>query len=62
MGKRCVALISGFTAVVLIGAKIAVGLITGSLGILSKALHSLLDLIAALITFFPSAYQTNPQT
>jgi cation diffusion facilitator family transporter len=32
--------------------KLAVGLATGSLGILSEAAHSLLDLGAALITFF----------
>ena len=51
--KRTAAGNSVFAAVVITGLKIAVGVSTGSLGILSEAAHSGLDLIAALITFFP---------
>lgn len=41
-------------------AKLAVGLATGSLSILSEALHSLLDLIAAVITFFVVRLSSQP--
>jgi len=50
--KKQVALISVFAAIVLTGFKLIVGLLTGSLGILSEALHSGLDLVAAVITYF----------
>lgn len=50
--KKNVALISVLAAVFLTGSKIVIGLLTGSLGILSEALHSGFDLIAAIITFF----------
>lgn len=48
--KQRVALTSVAAAVLLTGMKVAVGISTGSLGILSEALHSALDLVAALIT------------
>ncbi|MHA2252534.1 MAG: cation diffusion facilitator family transporter, partial [Candidatus Kariarchaeaceae archaeon] len=47
-----VAFSSVIAAVFLTGIKLVVGIWTGSLGILSEALHSALDLIAAVITFF----------
>ncbi|MBN1447459.1 MAG: cation diffusion facilitator family transporter [Bacteroidetes bacterium] len=50
--KRRVALTSVVAAVFLTGMKLFVGIWTGSLGILSEALHSGLDLMAATITFF----------
>ncbi len=50
--KRRVAMTSVLAAVLLTTMKLVVGLWTGSLGILSEALHSALDLLAALITFF----------
>jgi cation diffusion facilitator family transporter len=50
--KRRVAMTSVFAAVLLTTLKLVAGLWTGSLGILSEALHSALDLLAALITFF----------
>jgi cation diffusion facilitator family transporter len=50
--KKQVALISVFAAIVLTGFKLIIGLMTGSLGILSEALHSGLDLVAAVITYF----------
>jgi len=49
--KRAVALNSVWAAVGITLLKIVVGLSTGSLGILSEAAHSGLDLVAAVITF-----------
>ncbi len=39
-------------AVVLIALKLGAGLASGSLGLLSEAIHSGTDLVAALLTFF----------
>jgi cation diffusion facilitator family transporter len=51
--EKCrVALISVLAAIVLVGIKLMVGVLTGSLGILSEAAHSALDFVAALITYF----------
>jgi cation diffusion facilitator family transporter len=50
--KRLVALSSVIAAVFLTGMKIVVGILTGSLGILSEAAHSGLDLAAAAVTLF----------
>src|SRR5579864_1049504 len=49
--KRLAALASVGSAIILVSLKIFLTVITGSLGILSEALHSILDLIAAVITF-----------
>ena len=51
--KRAVAGNSVLAAAAITALKILVGVTTGSLGILSEAAHSGLDLIAAVITFFP---------
>ena len=58
--KRSAAGYSVLAAVVITGLKIAVGITTGSLGILSEAAHSGLDLIAALITFFSVSISDKP--
>ncbi len=58
--KKRVAFVSVLAAVFLTGFKLFIGLITGSLGILSEALHSGLDLIAALITFFSVRVSDKP--
>ena len=58
--KRRVALTSVLAAVVLTGLKLAVGLWTGSLGILSEALHSGLDLIAAVVTLLAVRISDRP--
>ncbi len=58
--KRAVAGNSVLAAVVITGLKISVGITTGSLGILSEAAHSGLDLIAALITFFSVGVSDKP--
>jgi cation diffusion facilitator family transporter len=50
--KRLAALSSVIAAIFLTGMKIVVGSLTGSLGILSEAVHSGLDLVAAVVTFF----------
>lgn len=49
--KQRAALSSVAAAIFLTGMKLAVGLLTGSLGILAEAAHSGLDLVAALVTF-----------
>src|SRR5271154_4492753 len=49
--KRMAALGSVGSAVVLVFLKVILAVATGSLGILSEALHSILDLVAAIITF-----------
>lgn len=50
--KQSVALTSVAAAVLLAALKLTVGIWTGSLGILSEAMHSGLDLVAAAITYF----------
>jgi cation diffusion facilitator family transporter len=49
--KQAVALTSVVAAVLLITMKLTVGLWTGSLGIISEAMHSGLDLVAAVVTY-----------
>jgi cation diffusion facilitator family transporter len=58
--KKNVALLSVFAAIFLTGFKLVVGLLTGSLGILSEALHSGLDLVAAVITYFSVSVSDKP--
>jgi cation diffusion facilitator family transporter len=50
--KRNAALSSVLAAIFLTLMKLVVGILTGSLGILAEALHSTLDLVAAVVTFF----------
>src|SRR6201987_4493496 len=49
--KKFAALGSVGSAVVLVALKVFLAVSTGSLGVLSEALHSGLDLVAAIITF-----------
>lgn len=58
--KRAVALSSVAAAVLLTGMKAVVGISTGSLGILSEAAHSLLDLVAAIITLWAVQAASKP--
>jgi cation diffusion facilitator family transporter len=58
--KKRVALISVFAAIFLTGSKLVIGILTGSLGILSEALHSGLDLVAAIITYFSVRISDKP--
>jgi cation diffusion facilitator family transporter len=58
--KRFAALSSVIAAIFLTSLKLVVGLMTGSLGILSEAAHSGLDLVAALITFLAVRVSDKP--
>jgi cation diffusion facilitator family transporter len=58
--KRSVALNSVYAAVAITSLKIVVGISTGSLGILSEAAHSGLDLVAAAITYLSVRVSDKP--
>jgi cation diffusion facilitator family transporter len=58
--KKAVALNSVYAAVAITALKIVVGASTGSLGILSEAAHSGLDLVAAAITYFSVRVSDKP--
>ncbi len=58
--KQSVALSSVIAAALLTAMKLVVGLLTGSLGILSEAAHSGLDLLAAGITYFSVRWADRP--
>ncbi len=58
--KRAVAGNSVLAALLITGGKIVVGVTTGSLGILSEAAHSALDLIAALLTYLSVGVSDKP--
>ncbi len=58
--KTTVALSSVVAAIFLTGSKTVIGLLTGSLGILAEALHSGLDLLAAVITYFSVRISDRP--
>jgi cation diffusion facilitator family transporter len=58
--KRAVAGNSVLAALGITGLKVVVGITTGSLGILSEAAHSGLDLIAALVTYFSVQVSDKP--
>ena len=58
--KIRVALTSVFAALFLTVTKLGVGLATNSLGILAEALHSALDMVAAIITLAAVYFSKNP--
>jgi cation diffusion facilitator family transporter len=58
--KKAVALNSIYAAVGITLLKVVVGITTGSLGILSEAAHSGLDLVAAAITYFSVRVSDKP--
>ena len=58
--KRAVAGNSVLAALAITALKIFVGVTTGSLGILSEAAHSALDLIAAIVTLFSVRVSDKP--
>src|SRR5438094_1161113 len=58
--KRSVARNSVLAAIAMTALKIIVGFATGSLGLISEAAHSALDLIAAVITFFSVQVSDKP--
>lgn len=58
--QRRTALVSVLAAVVLVALKLGTGVATGSLGLVSEALHSGVDLVAALLTFFAVGVAVRP--
>jgi cation diffusion facilitator family transporter len=58
--QRRTALVSVVAAVVLIALKLSAGLASNSLGLVSEALHSGMDLVAALLTFFAVGVAVRP--
>ncbi|GAB6127211.1 cation diffusion facilitator family transporter [Humidesulfovibrio idahonensis] len=58
--KHSAALASVLAALALTGMKLVVGIASGSLGILSEAAHSALDLVAAGVTFYAVRISTLP--
>ena len=58
--QRRIALVSVVAALVLVAVKLAAGLATGSLGLISEAAHSGTDLAAALLTFFAVGVAIRP--
>jgi cation diffusion facilitator family transporter len=58
--QRRTALVSVVAAVVLIVLKLSAGLASNSLGLVSEALHSGMDLVAALLTFFAVGVAVRP--
>ncbi len=58
--QRRTALVSVGAAVALIAIKLSAGLASGSLGLVSEAVHSGTDLVAALLTFFTIGYAVKP--
>jgi cation diffusion facilitator family transporter len=58
--KSQAALLSVGSNSVLIAMKVAVGITTGSVSIISEAIHSSMDLMAALIAFFSVRKSDSP--
>src|SRR2546423_8974499 len=58
--QRRTALVSVIAAILLIGLKLGAGLASHSLGLISEALHSGTDLVAALLTFFAVGVAVRP--
>src|ERR687889_1748028 len=58
--QRRTALVSVAAAATLVVLKLATGLATGSLGLVSEAVHSGTDLVAALLTFFAVGVAARP--
>jgi cation diffusion facilitator family transporter len=58
--QRRTALVSVAAAATLLALKLVVGLFTHSLGLISEALHSGTDLVAALLTFYAVGYSVRP--
>jgi len=58
--KVKIARLSVFSNTLLIIIKLAVGIISGSVSIISEAIHSSMDLIAAIIAFFSVRVSDNP--
>src|ERR1051325_8490154 len=60
MPQRRAALVSVAAAAALVALKLSVGLLSHSLGLISEAIHSGTDLVAALLTFFAVGVSGRP--
>lgn len=58
--KARAALLSVFSNALLVALKLIVGLVTGSVGVLSEAIHSGIDLLAAAMAFFAVRAASKP--
>jgi cation diffusion facilitator family transporter len=58
--QRKTALVSVVAAIALVAVKLSLGLATHSLGLISEAIHSGTDLVAALLTFFAVGVSSRP--
>ena len=58
--KQSVALYSMLASAFLAGSKLAAGLATGSLGILSEAIHSIIDFAATVVTWIAIRWSEQP--
>ncbi len=58
--KKRVAIVSIIAAIFLTSSKFIIGILTGSLGLLSEALHSCLDLVATIITYLSVRISDKP--
>ena len=58
--KVKIARLSIFSNTLLIIMKFTVGIISGSVSIMSEAIHSMMDLVAAVIAFFSVRVSDNP--
>src|ERR671918_937380 len=58
--QRRTALVSVLAAAALVALKLTAGVASGSLGLVSEALHSATDLVAALLTFFAVGVALRP--
>ena len=58
--QRRTALVSVVAACALIALKLVTGLVTHSLGLVSEAIHSGTDLVAAMLTFFAVGVAVRP--
>lgn len=58
--KKRAALLSIFSNIGLITSKFLVGIFTGSVSVISEAIHSFTDLLAALIAYFSVKVSSNP--
>src|SRR5919204_1254566 len=58
--QRRTALVSVLAATALVALKLGTGLATGSLGLVSEAVHSGTDLVAALLTFLAIGVAVRP--
>jgi cation diffusion facilitator family transporter len=58
--KRRVVIVSFFASLLMTVAKFTAGVLSGSLGILSEAIHSLIDMGATAVTWFAVAYADQP--